>query len=49
VLLSTVKAKLVMSLPELCETQKVGTAASRLPSKIIAPKIMEYAYVLKAN
>lgn len=49
VLLSTVKAKLIMSLPELCEIQKIGTAASRVLSKIIAPKILEYAYALKAN
>lgn len=49
VLLSTVKAKLVMSLPELREIQKIGTVASWVLSKIIAPKIPEYAYVLKTN
>lgn len=49
VLPSTVKAKLVMSLPELREIQKIGTAASRVLSKMIDPKIMDYAYMLKTN
>lgn len=47
VLLSTVKAKLVMSLPELGEIQEIGTAVSRVLGKIVALKILEYACVLK--
>lgn len=49
VLLSTAKAKLVISLPELHEIQKIGTTASKVLSKVIALKILECAYVLKTN
>lgn len=41
VLLSTAKAKFVKSLSELPEIQKIGTAASKVLRKVIAPKILE--------
>lgn len=49
VLLSAAKAKFVISLSELHEIQKFGTAASKVVSQVITPKILEYAYVLKKN
>lgn len=49
VLLSTAKANLVISLPELHEIQKIGTTASKVLSKVTALKILECAYVLKTN
>lgn len=49
VILSTPKAKFVISLPELHEIEKIGTAASKVLSKVTAPKILENTYVLKTN
>lgn len=49
VILSTAKVKFVKSLPELHEIQKIGTATSKVLSKVTAPKILEYTYVLKTN
>lgn len=45
-LLSTLKIKPVMSLVKLHAIRKTGKAASRVLSKIIACKMLEYAYVL---